>query len=100
MRKDRNTFFQEAQSSSMGYMPNQNMMPNGYPYQATQASNTFYAGPDLAMNMNNDLESRLAKIERQIHRLESRVSKLETNLPLSYTSGDDIDVTTNSMYMI
>ena len=98
MRKDRNTFFQEANMSAMGYMPNQNMM-NPYPYQATQMSNTYYNGPDMMMG-NNDLESRLAKIERQIHRLEARVSKLETTLPLNYTTDSDIDVTNNSMYML
>lgn len=96
MRKDRNSFFAETQMYGTGYA-NPNMMPNTpYPYQAAQSTNSFYAG---AAPVNNDLESRLAKIERQIHRLESRLSKLETTLPNSYAT-EDIDVTTNSMYMI
>lgn len=110
MRRDRNTFFQEAQMSAMGYYPNQTqmmpnqmnmpnqMMPNQMPCQASQPSNSFYAGPDMNSNLNNDLESRLAKIERQIHRLESRVSKLETTLPNAYAT-DDIEIN-NNMYMI
>ena len=109
MRRDRNTFFQEAQMSAMGYYPNQNqmmpnqmmpnqMMPNQMPCQASQSSSSFYAGSGMNPNLNNDLESRLAKIERQIHRLESRVSKLETTLPNAYAT-DDIEIN-NNMYMI
>lgn len=101
MKKERNTFFSEAQSSSYNYYPNpnmnMNMMPT-MPTQASQSSQSFYAGPTPINGYNNysDIESRLAKIERQISRLDNRVTKLEG---LDTTSDYEIDSKTN-MYMI
>lgn len=86
MKKDRNTFFSDAHMQSQTYMPNMNMnMPmynQGYaPYQASQASQSFYAGPTPTQNYQDssysELDSRLAKIERQINRLDSRITRLE-----------------------
>ena len=80
MKKDRNAFFNEAnfsQSSFMGTpnMPNMNGMGNDY---------------------MSDMESRLAKIERQINRLDARVSKLESK---GFVTTENFDNTTN-MYML
>ena len=113
MKKDRNTFFSEAGMSTQSYFPNpnMNMMSANAPFQSAQASQSFYAGPNpmqqqmpiynTGQNYDypsyNEIESRLAKIERQINRLESRVSKLESTTLYStndYNSGND------TMYMV
>ncbi len=103
MKKDRNTFFGESSMSQVGYYPNQvnpnMMMPS--PYQASSASQNFYAGPaPINNNINTDIESRFSKIERQINRLETRISKLE-NSANNYT-GDITDetISNSNMYMI
>lgn len=115
MKKDRNAFFNEAnfsQSSFMGTpnMPNMNMNGNfpmnGATYGGSQASQSFYSGPapmNYNQNMNgmgndymSDMESRLAKIERQINRLDARVSKLESK---GFVTTENFDNTTN-MYML
>ncbi len=109
MKKDRNSFFQEANYMSQANYPNPNMTP----YQATSYSNQgFYAGPPITPQMPNnyniqnsgypvnndysDFESRLAKLERQVNRLDSRVTKLENN---SFYTTDEMDNTTN-VYMV
>lgn len=108
MKRDRNTFFGEAQMSTTSIMPN--MMPQmpqmpqygmQAPMQAAQASQSFYAGPTPTMQQpyygdtgqHSELESRIAKLERNMQRLEARVGKLESNASLSTN-----DVT--NMYMI
>ena len=105
MRKNRNSFF--AESSFESYNPNMNMgsvnpsMPN-QPYQS--ASNCFYQGPmpnNYNTNgMNNDIESRLAKIERQINRMDYRLSKLENANNIIKTENFDTNSTTTNMYML
>ena len=89
MRKDRNTFFQGS-SMTESYMPN--MVPNqvnynmpGYPgpYQQTESHQSFYTGA-APTNFNNnsnytDLENRISKLEREINRLNNRLSKSESN---------------------
>lgn len=103
MKKNRNSFFTEANMSysgynpNVGYNPNINMMAPNAPYQSASAYNSFYSGPFPGnTNQPTDLESRLAKIERQINRLEHRVNKLEST---NTYSTDDYDNTTN-MYML
>jgi hypothetical protein len=111
MKKDRNTFFNEsAYQTSYGVsMPNyqmQGVMPaNGY---GSQASQSFYSGPmpinsQMGINQGNnyndyssELESRLSKIERQINRIDARVSKLESK---GIITSENFD-TTNNMYML
>ena len=107
MKKDRNTFFQEAQMYNQTTYPNFNLAntPNTFQSYANQG---FYAGPinnNPNMNYNpnpeynsnySDIESRLSKIERQLNRLDMRLNKLETN---SFYSTDDLDNTTN-VYMV
>ncbi|MBQ4583965.1 MAG: hypothetical protein IJA94_03670 [Bacilli bacterium] len=106
MKKDRNTFFQEAQMSSASYFPNpnMNMMSANSPTVASQASQSYYSGPGVYPNNMmpsgnyalNDLESRLAKMDRQINRLETRVNKLENQATCQI---DNYDNQTN-MYMV
>lgn len=98
MKKTRNSFFSE--SSYQSYNPTPNINPQMAPYQA--ASNYFYQGPVPnnynTATTNNDIESRLAKIERQINRMDYRVSKLEN--ANNILSSDDYDVTNSNMYML
>ena len=108
MKKTRNSFFSE--SSYQAYNPTPNMNQQAAPYQT--ASNYFYQGPvpmqgpmsnnynTLGNNLgtNNDIESRLAKIERQINRIDYRLSKLEnTN---NIITSDDFDTSNSNMYML
>lgn len=104
MKKNRNAFFSEANMNYANYNPNMAMPAANQPFQSATAYNSYYAGPNPnynpGMNMyaqNSDLESRLAKMERQINRLEHRISKLETNN--TYIT-EDYDNTTNNMYML
>ena len=88
MRKDRNSFFQENSASYQNY---NNMVP---PYYQMSSNNSMmYSGN---APFNNDINERLAKIERQISRLDHRISKLESN---SFNT-NDLESTTNNMYML
>ena len=96
MKKTRNSFFSESNFQS--YDPNMN--PQMAPYQA--AGNYFYQGP-IPNNYNtlppsSDIESRLAKMERQINRLDYRLSKLENTT--SITTTEDFENTNSNMYML
>lgn len=102
MKKTRNSFF--AESSFQSYNPNmqvpQQIPTQQGPYQAS--SNYFYQGP-MPNNYNinngtNDIESRLAKIERQINRLDYRLSKLENST--NVISSDDYEINNSNMYML
>lgn len=105
MKKDRNSFFSEyGFNQSTGYIPNMNMNQMGMvPNQTVSANSQFYAGPSLNnnnafmnQNMYSDIDARMAKIEREINRLESRVSRLEEG---GKSSGDEVNYNTN-MYMV
>ncbi len=103
MKKTRNSFFSESNFQS--YNPNMNnmnmgTMPNGMPYQS--ASNYFYQGP-VPNNYNtqttsNDIESRFAKIERQLNRLDYRLTKIENSSNI--ISSEDFDTSNSNMYML
>ena len=111
MKKDRNAFFQEASYFNQTNIPTPNMNMGTTPF-ATNAQSSFYAGPIPNMNYNtptnmnanmptpnydmSDIESRLSKLERQVNRLDARISKIE-NTALYPT--EEIDTTTN-MYMV
>ena len=102
MKRNRNSFFTETNVQT-GMSPNMGMNPNmGMPNMPFQSANSyFYQGPTNPYNYNtqdNDLESRLAKIERQINRMDHRISKLESNLNI-YTT-DDYESNTTNMYMV
>ena len=95
MRKNRNAFFSESNMNFQGYNP----MVANMPYQNMSSNNAFYAG-NMPINPGldlNEIPERLAKIERQINRIEHRLSKLENN---NVQSTDDYDSTTNNMYII
>ncbi len=97
MKKTRNSFFSESNFQS--YNPNMNNM-NVPPYQT--ASNYFYQGPIPnnynTSNQTNDIESRLAKIERQLNRIDYRLTKLENTNTI--ISSDDYESNTTNMYML
>ena len=104
MKKDRNSFFNEASYSYGGYIPNNMVQPNMVPVQSGQFNQSFYSGPGYPMgqqqmnpNMDSsDIESRISKIERQLNRIDSRLTKLETS---STITTDGFENTTN-MYMV
>lgn len=85
MKKNRNSFF--AESNFQSYNP-YNMNP--VPYQGPVPNN--YNMP------NNDIESRFAKIERQLNRLDYRLSKLE-NTNQTYQT-EDLESSNSNMYMV
>ena len=97
MKKNRNAFFAESNMNFQGYNP----MAANAPYQNINANSSFYAGaPQMPMIPNMDiseLSERLAKIERQISRLDHRISNLESS---TTKSTDDFESTTNNMYII
>ena len=104
MKKSRNSFFSE--SSFQSYNPNIPTNPqmgnlnNQMPYQS--ASNYFYQGPmpnNYNINgSNSDIESRLAKLERQLNRIDYRLSKLENGANIS--TSEDVDISNTNMYML
>ena len=96
MKKNRNSFFSE--NTYQAYNPNANLQIA--PFEA--AGNYFYQGP-IPSNYNtinnaNDIESRLSKIERQINRLDYRISKLENGINITTT--EDFDTNSSNMYML
>lgn len=95
MKRDRNTFFQNYNAQTQSYIPTPNMNTQFGPYQSASTQSQFYAGPNL--DANQDIENRLAKIERQINRLDSRLSKLENTSPNINTN---IDNNYSNMYML
>lgn len=107
MKKDRNSFFAESSFMNQSNFPGPMMNPMNQSYG--YANQGFYAGPINNMQPNyttqvpqntnyndySDLESRLSKIERNINRLDARISKLENT---NYYPTDDGD--TNNIYMV
>ncbi len=89
MRKDRNSFFAESSNSYQNYNT-MGMMPQ---YQMGANNSMMYSGN---IPYNNDINERLAKIERQLNRLDHRLSKLETNT----ISNSELESNTNNMYML
>ena len=99
MKKDRNAFFEQS-AYNKAFYPTPNMMMNPTPSIASGSSQSFYEGPYVTntnYNEYNDLETRLAKIERQINRLDNRISKLENYNSFSQT--DNMTDNTN-LYMV
>ena len=99
MLRSRDSFFAQSSMNQQSYFPNQLMMQNPNPYQASGANNYFYSGPVPNGNGNgnygyDDYENRIAKLERSINRLEARISKLENSANIISQ-----DVST-SMYMV
>lgn len=119
MKKNRSSFFNEnidynQYNNYNQSIPNQNMMfPGAMTPPTFNAQSSFYAGPSqvpsqapntMAAQMNimpnssvDDIDSRLAKMERQINRLEHRVNRLEQNNTIS---SENFESNINDMYMV
>ena len=98
MRKERNSFFNEAAYNYMN-MNQYNPPVNNFP--SMEATSSFYMNQNYSNNPSsfNDFQTRLARIERQVNKLEARVNKLE-NSPVNNIS-ESTDINSNSnMYMI
>ena len=105
MKKTRNSFF--AESSYQAYNPMQGGIPQTNqmnppvtpgPYQSS--SNYFYQGPmpNNYTTNESDIESRFAKIERQLNRMDYRITKLES--AGNVVSSDDVEINNSNMYML
>lgn len=93
MRKNRNSFFSESNVNFQGYNP----MVANMPYQNYNSSNAFYSGNLPLTPDHNEFSERLARVERQINRLEHRLNNLENK---TVQSTDDFDSMTNNMYIV
>ncbi len=112
MKKNRSSFFNETdyasynQTAYQNNIPNQNMMyPANGMMPNISANSSFQAGPVNPnmmppmpnMNTNQDLEIKVAKLERQVNRLEHRIARLEQNSTLAT---EDLTSNVNDMYMV
>jgi hypothetical protein len=92
MLRNRNSFFPETNINNVNPGIPQNMpgyqMPNNQPFYNQMPLN------QQIPNYNEDIDSRIAKLERQINRLDARLSKLES---ASKIVNDDMS---SSMYMV
>ncbi len=88
MKKDRNSFFSQYGYSAM----NTNMFPN---------NQNMNMNPMPMMDNTSELDSRISKLEREIQRLDYRLSKLEgiSTVPSTNISNTDYNFA-NSMYMV
>ena len=95
MLRNRSSFFQESSMNSSMYqgVPNYQYMAQGGPIMAGQSNQSYYSGP-VPNNNYDDYDSRIAKLERQINRLDARITKLENANKL-----ESIDMSSN-MYMV
>ena len=98
MRKNRNSFFAESNMNYSNFQA-QGAIPQAMPY-ANANYNPYQAQPNIGMpyvDNSDSIENRLAKIERQINRLNARINKLES---LNTTFLDDNIDTSGNMYML
>lgn len=98
MRKNRNSFFTESNMNYSNFQA-QGAIPQAMPY-ANANYNPYQAQPNVGMpyvDNSDSIENRLAKIERQINRLNARINKLES---LNTTFIDDNIDTSGNMYML
>ena len=98
MRKNRNSFFTESNMNYSNFQA-QGAIPQAMPY-ANANYNPYQAQPNIGMpyvDNSDSIENRLAKIERQINRLNARINKLES---LNTTFLDDNIDTSGNRYML
>ncbi len=107
MKKDRNSFFQSS-NFNMSSSTNPMMMPyqNGMAMPNVMANSSYYQSnmplnypvyADMAPVNMNEIDARMAKLERAINRLEARISRLEgTNISIN----NDTYSTDGNMYMV
>lgn len=103
MKKDRDMFYSDYQCGSFNN-PNMGMQPQGYmmnqQYQAFGPNmipnnyNNNYNNSMYNMDIIDELESRVSKLETQIRRIDNRISKLE-----SFSSTESVNIS-NDSYMI
>lgn len=111
MKKDRNTFFENSSMNMAFNAQAPQMVPQMMPINAqAQASQSFYSNvpmggmtPTYMTNSYNDstineLESRMAKMERSINRLENRLNKIEGST--YYSTDSNFDNPSSNMYMV
>lgn len=97
MKKNRNSFFQEYGYNSYNNNIPQNMQNIGFPNQMVSSNSSFYSGPaEQNNNMFYDIDSRISKIERELNRLDSRITALEKSNPIE----QDYNYSKNNMYMV
>jgi hypothetical protein len=89
MLRNRNSFFPDTNINNMNGMP----QPIGN-YNMPNNQNMYGTSPMMQPMNNEDIDSRIAKLERQINRLDNRITKLEN---ASKIVNDDIS---SSMYMM
>lgn len=85
MLRNRNSFFQETTTNQQGFIP----VTTQVPYYSGNIEQTYYQGPNISQNPNmpiypqnynqnnDDLDNRISKLERQLNRLDARITKLE-----------------------
>ena len=97
MLRNRNSFFPENNINNVNPGMPQNMpgyqIPNNQQYYNQMPMNQMPMNQQMP-NLSEDIDSRIAKIERQINRLDARLSKLES---ASKIVNDDMS---SSMYMV
>lgn len=92
---------QTPMMANMGMMPQQGPMVNAASSQFYQANN-MPMGMDMTMmspqsnSSLNELEAKIAKLERSINRLDARINKLEGT---TYYSKETYE-TDGNMYMV
>lgn len=106
MKKERNSFFSQYGVSAYNTVPN--MMPNNNGYMGANmqansymnmATNQFPGTNQPIMYDGDNLEARLSKIERELQRLDTRITKLESGSAGTNISNTDYNFA-NSMYMV
>jgi len=99
VKRDRNTFFTNYSAQNQSYIPD---MPNNFgPYTQSSQSSNYYSGPDIGYS--NDIDNRLSKLERQVNRLDARLSKIEnmqSNVTTTTTTTTGEPNYQQNMYMI
>lgn len=89
MKKNRNAFFNDSNYPQMNPM-NTNQYPgSNMPYGMPM--------PGAFNNPYSEIEERLAKLERQVSRLDHRMNQIEAS---GTKSTDDFESTTNNMYIL
>jgi len=95
MKKNRNAFFSENNYNYQAFNP-----INNVPSFQASSNSQFFAGNNQMPILTpfDEINQRLAKIERQINRIEHRLNKLEQSAEISTT--DDYDSNSGNMYML
>lgn len=99
MENDRDSMYYG--SYGYGFIPQMqntmpgNMMPNNMMSSNMAPNNMFSTGSTYQTSQINDINERLNRLERQIKRIDQRLTRLET--PYANTNYNEPD---NNMYMM